>query len=193
MSAFKKVIYVPGQAEIAKVNRDTGTLYLSAEIWKGLPAQEKNFVLLHEAGHLTMKTADEFRANEYAVSNFAKAGTLNNAQLGQKILVMRSILDKADGQTSNLSDTLQPEAAVSGGLFSGIGAILTGAGGILQVTGIGSKARQAEAAANAQAQATIYGAQATATAAKNKSMTKILIITGVLVLVGAVLYFTLKK
>ena len=94
---------VPGQTEIAKVNRKTGTLYLSTEIWNQLPESEKNYVLLHEQGHLKLQTNDEFAANGYAISHFAQAGTFTNRELGQKILVMRSILDKADGQTSNFA------------------------------------------------------------------------------------------
>jgi len=180
MTVFKNVIMVPGQPEIAKVNRNTGTLYLSSDIWKGLPEDEKQFVLFHEEGHLVLKTADEYQANSYAVGKFAQAGTFTNKELGQKIMVMRSILDKADGQTSNFA------AELAAGASSGI--LQT-----LSVLGIGSKSRIKEAEATAAANATIYQAQAKAESEKTNSIMKIALIIGVLLIVALIIYFTLRK
>jgi hypothetical protein len=179
-SMFKTVLMVPGQPEIAKVNRKNGTLYLSSEIWNRLPEAEKNYVLFHEEGHLKLQTNDEFAANQYAISKFAHAGTFTNRELGQKIMVMRSIFDKADGQTSNFGgDAI---AGAVGGIFQN-----------LSVLGIGSKARQKEAAANAAGTAIIYDAQAKAAAAKSKSTMTMLLIGGTLLIVGLVVFFTLRK
>jgi len=171
---------VPGQAEIAKVNRTTGVLYLSTDVWKGLPEQEKQFVLFHEKGHLTLQTADEFKANEYAVSQFLHAGTFTNKDLGQKIMVMRSILDKADGETSPFIAEM---------IAGAVGPIVS----IIPMLGVGSKARQAEIDATAKAQSTIFNSQATATAASTKNTTTIILIAGTLLIVGLTIYFTLRK
>ena len=171
MTPFSRVIMAPAtQPEIAKVNLKTGVLFLNEKIWKDLPAEEKNYVLFHEAGHLQLNTADEFAANQYAVSNFAPVGTLTNEQLAQKITVMRSILDKADDNYAGFAI-----ADIVGGIFQN-----------LQVLGIGSKARAAEAKAAAEA-------NATATAANSKANTKLLLIGGTFLMVGIVIFFTLKK
>jgi hypothetical protein len=183
MSAFKKVIMVPGQPEIAKVNRSTGFLYLSDSIWKGLPESEKAFVLFHENGHLKLQTADEFAANSYAVDHFLGVRTFTNKELAQKIMVMRSIFDKADGQTSNFT------GPVTEAVSSAVGSIFQN----LSVLGIGSKARQNEAAANAAAQSQVYSAQAAAAVEKSKSTMTIIVVAGVLLIVGLAIYFTLKK
>ena len=162
------------------MNLKSGTLYLSQKIWSGLPASEKEFVLLHENGHLTMQTADEYRANSYAVGKFLKAGTVTNKELGQKILVMRSVLDKADGKTASFT------ADIAAGATSGIMQTLS-------VLGIGSKSRIKEAEATAAANSTIYKAQAEAAATKSKSTMQIILIAGVLVIVAIAIYFTLRK
>lgn len=179
MSTFKRVILDHSQAEIAKVNLKTKTLYLSPAIWSGLPKEEKDFVLFHEEGHLTMQTADEFAANKYAVGKFLKAGTFTNKELGQKIMVMRSILDKADGQT----------APMIAELVAGVVSPITQA---LPVLGIGSKSRIKETQATAAANAKVYEAQAKVEAAKSKNTMKIVLIGGVLLVVAVVVYFTLK-
>lgn len=180
MSAFKRVIIDHGQAEIAKVNLKTRTLTLSPGIWKGLPADEKEFVLLHEKGHLEMQTADEFAANKYAVGQFMKVGTFTNKELGQRIMVMRSILDKADGKTASFT------ADIAAGAASGIMQTLS-------VLGIGSKARIREAEATAAANAAIYDAQAKATEAKSKSTVKILVVSGIIIILAVAIYFKFRK
>lgn len=180
MSTFKRVIIDHGQAEIAKVNLKNRTLYLSPKIWDGLPEAEKEFVLLHEKGHLNMQTADEFAANAYAVKNFVPAGRFTNKELGKRIMVMRSVLDKADGKTANFSGSLD-SAGIAGAIFEN-----------LSVLGIGSKSRQKEAAANAAANVSVLEAQAKASAAKSAGTMKVVLIAGVLLIVAAAIYFTLK-
>lgn len=191
MSTFKRVLMAVGQPEIAKVNMKTGTLYLSSVIWDRLPQPEKDYVLLHEEGHLKLQTTDEYKANAYAVGKFLKAGTFTNKQLGQKIMVMRSVLDKADGQTAGFSEDTRP--SISGndiyGIGAGLGAIFQG----LPILGIGSKARIKETKATAEANAPNYSAQAKAAASKSKSIQTIVLIAGVLVIVAVAIYFTLRK
>jgi hypothetical protein len=177
MATFSKVIYDPNQKEIAKVNRQNGTLYLNSKIWKGLPENEKEFVLLHEKGHLDLQTRNEFEANSYAVSKFAPSRTLTNQELGKRIVVMKTILDK--GQ----------EAAESGFSFDFLGDIAK----VLPVIGVGSKARQEETAANATAQQQLIDAQSKADAKKSNTYVIIGALVGVLLIVGVTIYFTLKK
>jgi hypothetical protein len=183
MSAFKRVIMAVGQPEIAKVNTKTGTLYLSDAIWKGLPAAEKSFVLFHEEGHLKLQTSDEYAANAYAVGKFLPAGTFTNKQLGQKIMVMRSILDKADGKTETANF----------GIAEAVSGAVTATMENLSVLGIGSKSRLKETAAAAAANKAVIDAQSTASNKKSKSTMTIVLIGGVLVIVAIAIYFTLRK
>lgn len=162
-TTFSKVVYDPNQAEIAKVNRVDKTLYLNSEIWKGLPEDQREFVLLHEKGHLELQTADEFEANSYAVKNFAPVRTLTNAQLGQRIIVMRNILTPRESGFD-------------------IGGILGSVGNSLAVLGIGSDAR----AKAAETQAKIDEKKSNKTIIMG-------VLAGVFLIVGITLYFTLKK
>ena len=172
---------VHDQPEIAKVNRKTGVLYLNSDIWNRLPSDQKNFVLFHEAGHLNLQTADEFKANAYAVGKFAPAGTFPSKELGQKITVMKEILDKADdNQTSPFAAELA--AGTLSSLFSN-----------LAVWGIGSKARQNETETKAAANVAILGAQSELEAEKAKQRTKILLVAGVFVLITVITFLTLRK
>lgn len=176
---FSKVIMVPGQAELAKVNRKTGVLYLSKEIWNQLPEGEKQFVLYHEAGHLKLESASEFKANEYAIKNYLNAGTFTNKELGAKIMVMRSALQKAVGapQTSNFALT-----DVASGIVQS-----------LSVLGVGSKSRIAETNATTNQNVAIITAQANASVLKSNANTKIFLVIGVFAVLGIVLFFTLKN
>ena len=172
-SSFSKVIYQANQPEIAKVNRKDGTLYLNSKIWSGLPEAEQEYVLLHEKGHLVMQTTDEFKANEYAVKNFVPVRTLTNKELGKRIVVMRSILSKAE----------------SGFAMDAISGVFKS----LPLLGIGSKAREAEAAANADAQVKVIAAQTEADKSKSNTTIIISVLVGVILIVIVTLYFTLKK
>ena len=181
---FSKVIYDPNQAEIAKVNRVDKTLFINSEIWKGLPPGQREFVLLHEKGHLVLQTADEFEANKYAVGQFAKAGTLTNAELGQRIVVMRDILTPRE---SGFGEDLYAAAITS---TSGMIESVTK---VLPILGIGSKARQQELAANVAAQSQLIEAQSKADSKKTNSNIIIGVLAGVILIVMGSLYFILKK
>lgn len=172
---------VHNQDAIAKVNRKTGVLYLDSKIWNGLPKEEKNFVLWHERGHLYLNTHDEFKANAYAVSKFLPAGTFTQKEFGQKIMVMRSALQRAEEpETSNFDPVSTAVAAASGIMQT------------LPLFGIGSKSRIKEAEANAAAETKVIQAQAAADASKSKSLLKIAAVVGVFVLLSVTIYFTLK-
>ena len=176
-ATFSKVVYDPNQAEIAKVNRVDKTLYINSDIWKGLPADEREFVLLHEAGHLVLQTADEFEANAYAVSQFAPIKTLTSSTLGQRIVVMQSILTPR-------------ESGFAADLVSGALSSITN---VLPVLGIGSKSRQAELNANVAAQTQLIAAQSKADAKKATNNLIIGVLAGVILIVMGSLYFILKK
>ena len=176
-ATFSKVVYDPNQAEIAKVNRVDKTLYINSDIWKGLPVEEREFVLLHEAGHLVLQTADEFEANAYAVSQFAPVKTLTNGQLGQRIVVMQSILTPR-------------ESGFAADLVAGALSSITN---VLPVLGIGSKSRQAELNANVAAQTQLIAAQSKADAKKATNNLIIGVLAGVILIVMGSLYFILKK
>lgn len=175
-NAFRKVV-MANQPEIAKVNRKTGVLYLNQNIWQGLPTDQKEFVLLHEAGHLNLKTADEFAANKYAVSKFSPVGELTKDELGQRIVVMREILDKADNGFYNPESETSPFAwgAVIGGAVNGIFSNLS-------VLGVGSKARQQEADAAIKFETE-----------KSKQQQKTVMIAGIILTVITTLILTLRK
>lgn len=177
MGTFSKVIYDPKQPEIAKVNRNTGTLFLNSTIWTGLPDDQREFVLLHEKGHLLLQTTSEFEANKFAVKNFAPVRTLTNAELGKRIVVMRNILTPREQPESGFDI-----AGIVGSVFNG-----------LSVVGIGSGARQEQAAADAAAQKILIDAQSKANQKKNNTNLIIGALAGVILIVIITLYFTLKK
>lgn len=177
---FSKVIYDASQPEIAKVNRLDGTLYLNSQIWKGLPAEQQEFVLLHEEGHLNLQTTDEFEANAYAVSKFAPMTALTNSELGKRIVVMREILTPR-------------ELAESAFLIEGIIGAVSGIFQSLPMLGIGSGARQSEMATQAAANVSIIDAQSKANAKKNQTNIIIGVLAGVVLIVIITLYFTFKK
>ena len=179
MEKFRKVIYKPNLGSIAKVNRRTGVLYLDPEIWDRLPTDQKEFVLFHEMGHLRLQTTSEYEANKYAVQEFTKLKTLHNRTLGQKIMVMREILDKADDTSPMLAELI---AGASSGIVQS-----------LSVLGLGSKSRQKETAAQADAQIKVLSAQAQIDQQRSKTTTKVLAIAGVLILVTVIIYLTLRK
>jgi hypothetical protein len=177
METFSKVVYVKDQKEIAKVNRADRSLYISSEIWKGLPADQREFVLLHEKGHLELKTADEFEANRYAVKEFAPVGTLTSSELGKRIVVMRNILTPRE----------------SGFLAEAIAGAVGGITKVLPVLGIGSQSRINETEAAAAAQSQIIEAQAKADSKKSNTTIIVVVLVGVLLIVMGSLYLILKK
>lgn len=166
------------KTDIARVNRADGTLYLNPSIWDRLTGLEREFVLLHEAGHLELMTADEFEANNYAVEKFAPVKTLSDAELGKRIVVM--------------SEITVPENYISN--YNGvdpIGAIADGVGKIfetLPMLGLGSGKRDAS---NNNAAANNWISQSLS--AKNSE--KLLIVGGIFLLgiVVVILIFKSSK
>ena len=181
---FTNVVFDPSQREIARVNRMTGVLYLKPQIWDHLPKGEKDFVLLHEEGHVKLQTADEFTANRYAVSHFAPVTTVSNKELGQRIMIMRDILTPGkenqisgfDGVT--VSDPVSGVAGAIGSIFQTLPAI-----------GIGSASRQRELKAQAAANASIIEAQQ----AGNQDKIVMIAIGGAVLVVMIVIFFIFKK
>jgi len=171
---FSKVIYDSQQAEIAKVNRENGTLFLNPVIWDKLPSGAREFVLLHEKGHLELKTTSEFEANKYAVKKFAPVKTLTNAELGKRIVIMKNILSP------------QPES----GFLEGV---IQGAAQILPVLGIGSNSRVKEAAANADAQAKVINAQASAATKSTNNKTIMIVAVGAILILIVTVFLIFKK
>ncbi len=179
MGNFTKVVYNDTQAEIARVNRLNGTLYINQKIWAGLPAGQKEFVLLHEGAHLNLQTTSEFEANREAVSRFAPVRTLTNSQLGARIVVMRQILTPRNPESGLLADAIS--GAVQG-IFS-----------VLPVLGIGSKARAAEATAMAAANSQVITAQSKADQKASNSRTVMIVMGGVLLVIIVTLFLILRK
>jgi hypothetical protein len=174
---ISKVVFNPDIGRnIARVNRQTGVIELDPSIWETLPELERDFVLLHERGHMELQTASEFAANQYAIKNFIPVRTLTNKELGQRIEVVTRITN--------------PDNYIS--YYNGvdpIGAIGEAVGKIfetLPVIGIGSKSRQKETEARAKAALDLENA-------KSSGTTKIAFIGGTLLIVMIVLFFALKN
>lgn len=200
IKGFSSIVWDKNQNEIARVNRQDGTLYLKPQIWDSLPEAEKDFVLWHEKGHLILQTTDEFTANKYAVKNLLPSHTLSNPELKKRITVMQSILTKGN-ETSGFTATINPRTTLS--VISGfegsadpVSAVAGAIGQVMQslpLLGVGSAARKSEIEAQAQANAELIAADA---AAKKKAQSEYLIygiIGGAILLVGIVLFFTLRK
>jgi len=54
----------------ARVNRQTGQVYLNSRIWDSLSPEIQTFILLHEEGHYQLQTKDELQADNYASKRF---------------------------------------------------------------------------------------------------------------------------
>lgn len=58
----------------ARVNRDTGTVYISSWHFKQMNPVQRRFVLYHELAHYLFKTKNEQMADEYAFMRMIKEG-----------------------------------------------------------------------------------------------------------------------
>ena len=56
-----------GFPSIARVNRDTGELYVNKQMFAKIPPIRRKFILFHEAGHATLNTKDEKKADDFAL------------------------------------------------------------------------------------------------------------------------------
>nr|WP_319570247.1 hypothetical protein [uncultured Draconibacterium sp.] len=179
---FTKVVMRPGMRDIARVNRKTGVLYLNPNVWEQLPTDQKEFVLFHEEGHLKLQTASEYQANRYAIKKFTELKTLHNRPLGQKIMVMREILDKADDGYESGFGIVEAVAGAASGITQSLG-----------VLGIGSKSRRKESDNLTENQLRVIEAQAAAANENSKVNAKYIALGGALLLVLAVIFLTLNK
>lgn len=176
---FKKVVFDSAMTgDIARVNRETQVLYINPAIWNRLTSHEREYVLFHEDGHLVLATADEFKANAYAIEKYCPVKTLTNSELGKRIQVMSEITDPAR-YISPLA--LDPVSAISGAVDSIFQA--------LPMFGIGSKSRIKEQNAAAEAQLKLINAQSKSAAANQK----LYLMVGIIAIVGIIMYFTLRK
>jgi hypothetical protein len=73
IGGFSAIFFLPGLRGPAAVHRRTGALYLGPDFFM-LPQAQREFVLMHEKGHLALDTRDELTADAYAFIRFAKKG-----------------------------------------------------------------------------------------------------------------------
>jgi hypothetical protein len=173
---ISKVVYNPEIGRnIARVNRKTGVLELDPAIWEALPELERDFVLLHESGHVELQTASEFAANNYAIKEFIPVKTLTNKELGQRIEVVTRITDPANYSYYNGVDPVGAIGEAVGNIFES-----------LPLLGLGSKSRQKESEINVKGAIDFENA-------KSAGTTKIALIGGTFLVVLLVLFFTFKK
>lgn len=55
----------------AKVNRETGEIFLNSNVWDTLPPAYQAFILEHETGHYKLQTTNELEADHYAFNQLA--------------------------------------------------------------------------------------------------------------------------
>ena len=171
--------------DIARVNRSTGVLYLNPHIWDSLTADEREFVLLHEDGHLQLQTASEYQANRYAIGKYCPVATLTDAELGKRIQVITEITDPTRYNLSGNAGGADPVTAIA----NGIGSIFDA----LPLLGVGKKSREEEANNAAANQLKILDAEGNIQAAKSKSTQTLLVVGGMFLVVVIVLVFIFKK
>ena len=63
-----------GNVSIARVNRDTGEMYINRKEFAKIPPLRRKFVLYHEAGHATLNTPSEIEADNFAVEQMLSEG-----------------------------------------------------------------------------------------------------------------------
>lgn len=91
---FSKVTYQDLGDTIAQVDRSTFELFINPRIWSTLDPEQKEYVLLHEKGHLILQSPDEYAANNYAVEHFF-AGELTESEFNRKIIVLSELFTDA--------------------------------------------------------------------------------------------------
>ena len=172
---FAKTTYKPLGGPIAQVNRVTRELFIDPDKFNALRSdQHRLYVLLHEAGHIDLNTADEYLANQYAVKKFMPVGELTNEEFGRRILVLSDI-QKID--TTPLNGELS--------YFIGY---------ILQAFGFAkSKADASQAASQAQFSNTIGTIQNRYTTATEATANKTYILLGAVFFLLLTLVFIYKK
>lgn len=171
-----KVVYDTSvRTDIARINRATGVLYINPAIWKQLTSDEREFVLLHENGHLQLQTASEHEANNYAINKFCPVQTLTDAELGKRIQVITEITDPERYISHYGVDPVSNVAGAIGDIFKS-----------LPLLGIGKKGRLQEQNAAAANQLSLINAQ-------GKNAQTMLIVGGVFAVVIVLFIFIFKK
>ncbi len=179
---FTSVNYQDLGTTVAQVNRKTGALFINPAIWQNLPQEYKNYVLMHEEGHLKLQTADEYEANKYAVGRFVEAGVLTDDEFGRRIVVLSEILgDK--GRETFFKNT---NADISGFAISGVTGAINSVFQSLSILGVGSNKRIEENNAAAENAVKVENA-------KSQATQRALIIGGLFLVVTVILFLTLKK
>ena len=170
---FSSVAYKDLGTVPAQVNRKTGELFINPMIWKNIPKDHKDFILLHEKGHLQLMTDDEYQVNRYAVGKYLEAGSLDDSEFNRRIVILSEVL--SDDESKYLSN------ASTDTNLGGIGGLISPIVESLAILGIGSKSRQEEKELSIKA--------AEEKAAANQ---KLLIIGGVFLIVLLVIFLILR-
>lgn len=75
-TAITKIVQVDslGGSTPARVHRPSGTMFIDKRKFAEMPADERFYVLLHEAGHATLNTRNEDLADDFASKQYINAG-----------------------------------------------------------------------------------------------------------------------
>lgn len=84
-----KVVFVETLGETpAAVHRATGTILVNRHVWNSLDPDARFFLLLHEAGHIVLKSSDEKLVDAWAHREYLKRGK----SITQSILALTRLL-----------------------------------------------------------------------------------------------------
>lgn len=99
---FTSIQYDPGiHPSIARINRETGDLYINPKLWDRYTPEQKEVILLHEEGHFVLQTPSELEANHYAIENFLQEGQITETEFNRKLTILTSVLHNNTPQTPN--------------------------------------------------------------------------------------------
>jgi hypothetical protein len=119
-----------GKAAYSKISE--GLILVNRNVFSQLNKYERTFVLLHEAGHIELETADECKADAYAYSEYVKLGfpvsqiltamdkvLTNKPQNSERKSIMKQLvsqtkLQSVDGAPTGWGDWLSWGAAALG-------------------------------------------------------------------------------
>jgi len=161
---------------IAKINRETGDLFLNPIAWRKLTPAHRDFVLLHEEGHFVLQDPTERGANAYAVNKYIKQATTTD-DYGHRITVMSDLLMKE----SHMID-LSALGSIVGDIFTGLASI-----------GIGSKSRIKELEATEEVLKSQANAQKDISDNSTQNQLLIFGAIGLILIISIVIYFKLKN
>lgn len=190
---IRKVSYADIGDITARVNRNTGELELNNNIFDRLPKGPGNYVLLYNYDHVVLKTADEFKTIDYAISKFLPVHSKTDDS-GRNIVVMTETLSLKAGTPFRVKN---PEQFSN---FDPISAIADAVKGVVQTLpalGIGSKQRVHETKASYEAQGDLNLIQAGISkdlgSFNTKNTTNMMIIGSGLAAALIIIYFGMKS